>query len=169
MIGLDHRLKSIKSIRRKLRLRAGELGSPRDVELNDTLRYTFLIDDDPLGSHTKAVATILKAFEKNGHKVSRVKNYWPKGDNYSGINTVLESESGLLWELQFHTQGSLRVKTETRALYEEFRAEQTPILRKQELFDQISVQWETVPIPQAVLVPHSLHASEEIIDRPRPE
>ncbi len=166
--GIEHRLKSRKSILRKLHLRAGTSAKPQDVELNDTLRYTFIISDVPPGTHTRSVAAILRSLEESGHVVSRVKNYWPAGDNYSGVNSVLQTPSGLLWELQFHTKDSLRVKTKTRAQYEELRAAQTPLERKQVLFDQITAEWSTVPIPKEALDPQSLHPIEEIIHRPRP-
>jgi hypothetical protein len=166
--GIEHRLKSRKSVLRKLHLQAGPTGEAQDVELNDTLRYTFVIDDDPPGTHTSAVATILRSLEESGQLINKVKNYWPAGDNYSGVNSVLQTPSGLLWELQFHTNDSLRVKFETRAQYEELREAGTPLARKQLLFDEITAAWNTVPIPLDALTPQSLHASEEIINRPRP-
>lgn len=166
--GMEHRLKSRKSILRKLHLQAGPSRAARDVELNDTLRYTFVIDDDPPGTHTRNVATILRSLEESGQKVSRVKNYWPAGDNYSGVNSVLQAPSGLLWELQFHTPDSLRVQFETRAQYEELRAVDTPLERKQILFDEITTAWDAVPIPKQALDPQALHSIQEIINRPRP-
>ncbi len=54
-------------------------------------------------------------------------------------------------------------------MYEEMRLVDTPLARQQELFDLMSAKWEVVPIPQGILTPGSLHATEKVIDRPRPE
>jgi len=54
----------------------------------------------------EAIRATFKGLEAAGHKVIKVKNYWPRGDNYSGVNSVLETSDGLEWELQFHTAES---------------------------------------------------------------
>jgi hypothetical protein len=171
MYKLKYRRKSEKSTRRKLHkiLTEDPKKGLADVEIDDTVRYTMLIEDSPLGHHDKSVREILADFESRGHSVVKVKNYWPKGDNYSGVNSVLRAPEGLAWELQFHTASSVETNGSTRDMYEEMRLLDTPMVRKQELFDLMSAKWEGVPIPQGILTPGSLHATEKVIDRPRPE
>ena len=171
MYKLKYRLKSEKSTRRKIHKLLTEdpaLGLA-DIEIDDTVRYTMILEDTPPGHHDASVRAILADFESRGHSVVKVKNYWPKSDNYSGVNSVLRAADGLAWELQFHTAASVETNGSTRDMYEEMRLVDTPMARKQELFDLMSARWEEVPIPQGILTPGSLHTAEQIIDRPRPE
>lgn len=170
MVGLEHRFKTLESTLRKMRLELSEDPglTPETVTIHDALRYTMRVDDDPAGNYVRTVAATLAALEREGHDVMVVKNYWPRGDNYSGVNTVLEAPSGLPWELQFHTSESYRVQHETRDAYEELRLSATPIDRKRALFDEMTEAWDAVPVPADVLEPQNLHPEEEIRDRPRP-
>ena len=170
MVGLEHRIKSLESTLRKMRLLISEDPSltPETVMIQDALRYTMLVDDDPPGNYVQTSATTLDALEAEGHRVLVVKNYWPDGDNYAGVNAVLEAPDGLPWELQFHTTESYEVQEDTRAWYEELRLRDTPPERKRELFDLMTEAWDEVSIPSGVLEPHNLHENEEIRDRPRP-
>lgn len=170
MYKLEYRLKSFDSTRRKLnkKLQHDPSRSIAELELDDTLRYTMRFEDQPPGHYVLSVQEVLTELEKHGHDVVRLKNYWPPDDNYSGVNGVLRAPSGLTWELQFHTAKSLEVQSETRDMYEELRKIGTPIERKRALFDAMTEAWSKVPIPERVLVPASLHATEEIRERPRP-
>ena len=165
MAGFEHRLKKRDSLLRKIRSRLAD--SPdtpvSEIVIDDALRYTLQVDDQPAGRHGEAIRATFAALEAAGHKVDRVKNYWPRGDNYSGVNTVLLAPDGLPWELQFHTADSFRVKQETHELYEEMREDATPAERKRELFRQLAAPWEHVAIPEGLLTPNSLHPSEDII------
>lgn len=162
MYKLKYRLKTQASATRKLTKyllkHPGEEAS--QVDLQDMLRYTMRIDDQPSGNYVKSVHLILETLEAQGHSVELVKNCWPRGDNYSGVNTVLRAASGLAWELQFHTSDSLRVQAETRDMYEELRKVNTPLPRKQALFKQMAAAWDTVPVPFRVLEEKNLHAQE---------
>lgn len=172
LVGLEHRFKSEASLHRKItdRLAAESLApsAAAEVVIDDALRYTMVIDDQPAGRYTDAVRATLAELEKAGHKIERVKNYWPSGDNYSGVNVVLKGLSGLVWELQFHTSDSKRIQDEYHGHYRELRARTTSPERKRELYDQMAAPWEKVAIPERVLTEKSLHDSEEIIKRPRP-
>ena len=167
---LEYRLKTRKSLLRKIRkyLAENDALTPETVRIDDALRYTFIFPDEPAGNHNEAVHSSLKDLEANGHSVVKVKNYWPRGDGYSGINAVLKGPNGLEWELQFQTPESIDTNAKTRAMYEELRLVDTSMERKRELFDQMTAYWDDVPIPQGVLEPGSLHSTEEIKNRPRP-
>ena len=171
MYKLEYRRKSLKSTQRKIHKILTENPNMRlaEIDIEDIVRYTMLIEDQPAGHHNGSVAEVLKALEEMGHTVVKVKNYWPKGDNYSGINTVLRAPAGLTWEMQFHTQASVEANNTTRDMYEEMRLVTTTPARKQELFDAMAAVWESVPIPLGILTPGSLHVREIVKERPRPE
>ena len=170
LAGFEHRLKERDSILRKMRhvLEASPGRPPSSIVLDDALRYTLEIDDSPPGHHADVIRAALARLERAGHRVRDVKNYWPRGDNYSGVNAVLVSPDGLPWELQFHTPESFRVKTRDHALYEELRADDTSPARKREIYAEMAASWRSVPVPAHVLDPGRLHPSERIILREPP-
>lgn len=167
LVGLEHRLKKRASMLRKIRLQVPKRAIA-DVVISDALRYTMRVEDEPDGLHVSTIINVVKSLEGEGHKVVKIKNYWPKGDNYSGVNSVFKSPSGLLWELQFHTQDSLRIQKLTRDAYEELRQADTSVERKRELFEQMSLYWDEVELPMDVLKPNLLHSTEKIIQLPSP-
>lgn len=170
MAGFEFRLKKRDSLLRKIHsvLNADPKLAVSDVVINDALRYTLEVEDKPPGRHAEAIKKALSALEAAGHKVVKVKNYWPKGDNYSGVNSVLETPDGLEWELQFHTAESFRIQHRDHELYEEMRKDDTPVETKRELYKKLAAPWEKVPIPKDMLVPKALHPAEEIIQHPPP-
>ncbi len=170
MAGFEHRLKKRDSLIRKIHtvLKSQPGLAVAGVEINDALRYTLQVEDAPPGRHAEAIRTALTALEAAGHKVVKVKNYWPKGDNYSGVNSVLETPDGLDWELQFHTAESFRIQHRDHELYEEMRKDETPVEARRELYRKLAAPWEKVPIPRDMLKPKALHPAEEIISRPPP-
>jgi len=169
LYGLRHRVKSRASLERKIQTNMLNNGIPaQEVIIDDVLRYTMLVTDDPPGRYNDAVSDILERIENRGYVVHEVENYWPAGDAYSGINCVLATPEGLLWELQLHTVGSLAAKQEAHDLYEEFRLPTTPVREKRRLFDEMVERWKWVRIPDGILEPYSVHPAEEIILRDRP-
>lgn len=170
LIKLEYRLKTKDSILRKIRSKlAADPATTLDaVVIDDTLRYTLQIVDEPAGHHVRAIREVIEALEAVGHQVVRLKNYWPTGDNYSGVNTVLRAADGLLWELQFHTPESVACAARTRELYEELRRTETPAARKRELFEQMTRQWDQVPVPQGMIDPGVMHPAEDIRERSCP-
>ena len=106
--GLEHRLKTHSSTIRKLKkiLSENPTLTPNDATINDALRYTIEVRDEPPGNYVQTIHEVLKHLESKGHTVLKVKNTWPKGDNYSGVNTALQTPKDTLWELHFHTPES---------------------------------------------------------------
>jgi len=170
LVKLEHRLKTEGSATRKLRLKLAKRpgATPEQITLEDMLRYTMVVGDDPPGNYVAAVHDSLAQLEAEGHRVKELKNYWPQGDNYSGVNTILRTKAGMPWELQFHTPRSLEVQAATRAQYEELRQAKTPAARKRALFDAMTAAWDEVPLPAAVLEQSNLHEKEHIKHRRRP-
>jgi RAB protein geranylgeranyltransferase component A len=132
------------------------------IRISDALRYTFEVKDEPKGNYVKVVSKVLKRLELEGNKVIQVKNYWPKGDNYSGVNTILETASKLQWELQFHTPDSFKEQKRSHALYEKLRGVNTSLTEKQNVFKTMTAPWDQIAIPQGVLEERNLHLKEII-------
>ena len=162
--GLEHRLKTKSSTLRKLKKM--HLENPKvsvaSLKISDTLRYTLEISDEPKGHYVKVIQLVFKTLETEGHQVVKVKNYWPKGDNYSGVNAVLSTSKGFEWELQFHTPASYREAKQSHEMYEKLRAAETPLADRQSLFTEMAKPWEQIGIPSEVLTPMNLHPKEEI-------
>ena len=171
MVGLEFRYKSRESTVRKIeaKMQRDDLENPREVSIRDALRYTIRFEDHPSGNYDDAVAGVLELMENTGHQVLTVKNFWPRGDDYSGINTTLKAPNGLDWELQFHTPTSFDLKMSTHVIYEQMRQPGTSLELKRNLFEEASQQWNKVPIPTGVLEPQSIHGMEQIITRSVPE
>ena len=170
MIGLEFRLKSRDSLIKKIEARMIERDykQAHDVPIRDTLRFTMRFDDQPEGHHNQSVAYVISTMENLGHSVIVVKNYWPPGDDYSGVNTILQAPNGLAWELQFHTPASFELKMSSHEIYEQVRQAGIPVEERRLLFYQVASEWEDVPIPAGILELGSLHLLEQLILRPSP-
>lgn len=168
--GLSHRFKTTDSLARKIQTRmdAGQATRPDQVDIEDALRYTILIEDDPKGHYDSVARHVLESLEALGHEVKLVKNYWPRGDTYAGLNCVLAFADGFPWELQFHTIGSLAAIQEGHGLYEVLRLPGTPRGEKQRLFDKLTTRWDWVLVPEGILVPGSVHPKEVLRTHKRP-
>lgn len=112
MEGLDFRLKSLESLKRKL------ITDGVHKPMNDILRYTIILDVEV----TKNINLIMKTLENKGYKVVKVKNTFKDGQIYKGVNTNVKSPSGNIFEIQYHTTESFNVKQNiNHVLYEQYR------------------------------------------------
>lgn len=113
LAGLDYRLKTIKSLERKLKLNG------LDTPIRDTLRFTSLSNGDQL---VRVYGRLLADLEAKGYNISAVKNYWVDSNSaYKGVNISLFNSSGYEFELQFHSPHNLEVKERMHKLYEQRR------------------------------------------------
>lgn len=122
LAGLEYKLKSKHSLRRKILSDTAEKGKSIPLvakEINDVLRYTMVYDEDKL---TQAYFDTIDLLKKKQYNVIKVKNTFVKGKPYKGINMILANNKGDNFELQFHTPYSLEVKEKKlHKLYEEQR------------------------------------------------
>lgn len=168
--GLEHRLKTRSSTIRKLKKEAKKK-SIKDFStlmISDVLRYTFEIKDEPAGQYVQSIKSLLSILATKGFQAKKIKNYWPKGDNYSGVNMILVDQKGFEWELQVHTPESFAESKRSHNDYEKLRSDKTSLQDRQALFDKMAQPWETIAIPQDVLTPKSLHEIEEIKSMSKP-
>jgi len=93
--------------------------------IRDILRYTFVFNDH---EYTEGVYKIYTALDKNKDfktKHSWVKQKWCLGDMYQGINTSWSYKDLFVFELQFHTHISHKMKTkgELHDLYDKYNSD----------------------------------------------
>ena len=133
LAGLKHMLKGVDRLREKIAdvlLLESQL-SPREAldKVPDAVRYTFTYSRDGYADGIRADVERLKAA---GFEEIKLKNLW-SSSQYKGINTQWRRpETGLRFEVQFHTPESLQAKELTHGAYERLRRpenETTPIER----------------------------------------
>jgi hypothetical protein len=120
LTGLENVLKTKESLANKI-VRDTKTGlTPEQAAsgIGDSLRYTVVLESERYAAGTNSV---LSALEAKGYKVAKVKNTWKEGAPYKGVNTQLQSPSGEMIEVQFHTPQSYAMKQSTHGLYEQAR------------------------------------------------
>lgn len=147
--GLDFRVKSLDSLKRKLLDRSTNpkviQGDPFSV-VRDALRYTIAF---PEPDWSNSVQKALWSLQERGYQIVEEEQSWPRGDPYSGSHYTLVGRDGVPIELQFHTSDSFNLKNRViHRMYEEFRDKSTPLKRRQELYDLMSPYWDQVAVPE---------------------
>lgn len=155
--GLDFRLKSYDSLKRKIRSDYLEtkLYNPNitlsDIakQINDANRYTAILNVD---NFVEQYRIINEALEEKGYKIIKSKNTFKLTNvTYKGINNVYESPKGVRFELQFHTKESFNVKDKiNRKLYEEQRLPECTEERKKELEAMMIENTNKLTIPKDI-------------------
>ena len=151
MEGLDYRLKTKESLTRKIANDARENNAtPTEAaqNINDTLRYTMVLDKKSLATGANGV---MKSLEDAGYTKIQVKNTFKPGAVYKGVNTTFESPQGQKFELQFHTPESFDMKQNvTHGLYEKARLSETSPAEKAALVKQMRALSDSVPQPDNI-------------------
>lgn len=89
--------------------------------------------------------------EKKGYTFVEIANTLKvETSAYRGINTLMKTKDGYVFEFQFHTPQSLEVKEINHKLYEEQRLGDTPIERKNELALQMVKNSRSIETPVGV-------------------
>jgi hypothetical protein len=127
LAGLENRLKGKDRLTEKVEkwINAQPDLRPDDAFklVKDAIRYTFVYKEE---RYTEGVYTDCNRLESAGFKAVDRQNSW-KEDQYKGINgRWREPASGMLIEVQFHTQESLDAKELTHPAYERIRDPATP-------------------------------------------
>jgi len=86
--------------------------------VSDTVRFTYTYQDD---RYVQGVLDDVARLKVRGFELDKLKNTWTN-DQYKGINTQwLDPDSGVRFEVQFHTQVSLEAKELSHQAYERIR------------------------------------------------
>lgn len=149
--GLEYRFKSADSLIRKLKTKSKQKGMPVSEyakKVTDVLRYTVVSES---GTFAEDYHTIIHFLQKKCYNQVEVVNTL-KDDTavYRGINTLMETPDGYVFELQYHTPESLKIKEINHKLYEEQRLETTTEERKQELKDLMLVNSNKIKTPKNI-------------------
>ncbi|ARX80760.1 MULTISPECIES: ATP nucleotide 3'-pyrophosphokinase [Streptomyces] len=149
LIGLEHRLKSPDSLKRKVATDLKEY--PENTvdqalaRLNDAVRYTLRWPDGEYVTGATIASQVLSAW---GNDTTKWSNTWGRAQGYKGLNSGWRApDSRQRFEVQFHTPASKYAQEETHKLYEEQRLPTTSPERKKELQAQQNALFAAVPVP----------------------
>jgi hypothetical protein len=122
LVGLEHMLKGQDRLKEKIaeRLRYSPDLSPRQAatEVPDAVRFTLEYSES---RYTDGVLADVKRLQGAGYELLKLKNLWAK-DQYKGVNSQWRRpETGLRFEVQFHTPESREAKELTHQAYERLR------------------------------------------------
>ena len=134
LAGLEYRLKGENRLKEKV---ASELRAFRDITpsqalsgVPDPVRFTFCYRESGYADGVRADTERLK---RQGFEQIKLKNSWTS-DQYRGINSQWRHpESGVRFEVQFHTLASFEAKQLSHRAYERLRNPQTTRAEVREL------------------------------------
>ena len=134
LAGLENMLKSEDRLKEKIAdvlLVEPDLTVRQAVEkVPDAVRFTFTYSTE---HYAEGVLSDVDRLRADGFELLRLKNLWT-GDQYKGINSQWRRpETGLRFEVQFHTPESLEAKELTHKAYERLRGTETAQLERDEL------------------------------------
>lgn len=116
--GLEYRIKSPDSLASKFDRKSPEVdGGLSSIAMTDVLRYTAVVGThEDLISATQSMVTDLS---HNGWVVTSAQHSYVMDSPYKGIHCIVHSDNlDVSVELQFHTEQSQAVKTDTHPIYE---------------------------------------------------
>ena len=123
LTGLNHMLKGEDRLKEKIaeRLTAKPGRSVQDAisAISDPVRFTFTYSPQ---RYADGVLTDVERLKAEGFELIRLKNLWAE-EQYKGVNSQWRRpETGLRFEVQFHTPESLEAKELTHGAYERIRS-----------------------------------------------
>ena len=122
LAGFEHRFKGPDRLKEKV---ADLLEPPSKLTaadalhaIGDVVRFTYMY---PETNYTRGVLDDVDRLKSSGFELDKLKNTWSRRQ-YKGINARwLEPDSGVRFEVQFHTKASLEAKELTHMAYERIR------------------------------------------------
>lgn len=149
--GLDFRFKGRGSLQRKIVDKSASKGiSQKEYaqKITDALRYTNISTPENL---TQDYMTIVGDLEKKGYSMAEVSNTLKiKDAQYRGINTLVRTPDGYVFELQFHTPQSVEIKEVNHKLYEVQRLASTSEEEKIKLGQEMSQNALSIETPKNI-------------------
>ncbi|MDG6408782.1 minor capsid protein [Glaesserella parasuis] len=151
--GLEYRLKSLESLKRKVEteILAGISEKQAINSVKDVIRYTAILD---VNNFVLQYDEIKSALEKQGYLTVVVKNSWKDGAVYKGVNTfvtTLIKKDNVVFELQYHTQQSFDLKNGVlHNLYEQFRDPATSQDERKKLYEEMQILSSQLTAPKDI-------------------
>jgi hypothetical protein len=150
LIGLEHCLKGMDRIKEKIADAVRYKGrAPEEAleTLKDVVRFTFCYSEE---RYTRGVIEDCQRLLDRGFQPFDRLNSW-QAEQYKGVNSRWrDPESGLLFEVQFHTRASFEAKQLTHAAYERLRDPATSDVERDELQEFQRKASAEIPIPPNV-------------------
>jgi hypothetical protein len=118
------------------------------AEVPDAVRFTLAYSES---RYMDGVCSDVERLKAEGFELIKLKNLWTK-EQYKGINSQWQArDTGLRFEVQFHTPTSLEAKELTHEAYERLRAPTTSKAEEVQLEDYQRLVTSKVPLPPNVL------------------
>ncbi len=156
-VGLENKFKTKKSLTRKILNTATLNSEPLEQvaeSINDALRYTFVL---PAESYARKFRQTIGKLKESGYRIpkERIWNAWRTAGKsfdkgYRGINVTVISSQSQLFELQFHTAESYKLKTQTHFQYKLLKNKKISEKRQSEIIETLRKQAENVKRPEGV-------------------
>jgi hypothetical protein len=122
LAGFEHCFKGADRLKEKVadRVRTkGRSAAETLAQISDVARFTFEYSE---AAYSAGVLKDVERLEAKGFTQVERRNTW-EDDQYKGVNSRWrEPESGVLFEVQFHTQASLEAKELSHVAYERLRS-----------------------------------------------
>lgn len=154
LYGLDHKLKTKHSIKRKIYADSIEKGIDMDESakgLKDLVRYTSVANDD---NFVRSYVGTKRALNKKGYEEVRCRNYFDMYDKglvkHKSVSSVYADPSGYLFEIQFQTPSSQKAKDLKTPLYERRRTPGISDAEKHSLEVKMDELARQVPTPNGI-------------------
>ena len=149
---LDYKYKGFDSLFRKITTKSASKGMSKEEyaeKITDALRFTNL---SPTETLTDDYFKMVKDLESKGYQMVEVTNTFADYTTYRGINTLVKSPDGYVFELQFHTSESMEIKEINHKLYEEERKldKVKDAKRIEEIAKQENANAKSIPTPPKV-------------------
>lgn len=134
LAGLEHMLKGEDRLKEKLAdvllVEPNLTAKQAAGKVTDAVRFTLTYTE---GRYTDGVLSDVERLKSEGFELIKLKNLWEK-EQYKGVNSQWRRpETGLRFEMQFHTPESLEAKELTHKAYERLRGAQITEVERDEL------------------------------------
>ncbi|MEP7022482.1 MAG: hypothetical protein ABJB47_01450 [Actinomycetota bacterium] len=150
LVGLDHCIKGADRFKEKvadgLALKPERAVGRVTSAIPDALRYTFQFTGE---NYTSGYRAVCEKLQERGCEPVLSRNSWESPD-YKGVNSRWRTESGLLFEVQFHTGESFEAKEVTHMAYERLRNPTTDKAETRDLEQYQRLVAGMIPIPERV-------------------
>lgn len=147
MEGLEYRLKDEDSFKRKFAAELEEVSGdiePALANMKDSVRYTATWETNHYTENVRAAEQYLR---EQGYEPVKRKPSW-NDEGYRGFNSFWrDSETGQVFEVQFHTPESFDAKMRTHHFYDEIRILPKDDPRRAVLEAEQNAIFDTVPHP----------------------
>ncbi|MGD7386123.1 hypothetical protein, partial [Ralstonia pseudosolanacearum] len=108
------------------------------ASVRDAMRWVVLLPADQFGAGFRQAR---QALEAKGLRIMRIRNgFAVPGTTYAGLNVIVRSPAGRDFEMQFHTEDSLRARNTSHPLYRAWQDQELRIGLEQDPAKRLRLQ-----------------------------